>query len=89
MSTSDWELFYYKKLNKQIPNEEEFFNTDYWRDFNKKNTEIIQKGNTNVKCNKCEKTGFVYVEAKQMRSADEGMSQIYKCNNCGNVWRVR
>lgn len=40
------------------------------------------------RCSKCHGTD-INVEAKQIRSADEGMSMICKCNTCFYSWTVR
>ena len=40
------------------------------------------------RCGKCHGTD-INVEAKQIRSADEGMSVICKCNTCFHSWTVR
>lgn len=45
------------------------------------------KNTMNIICQNC-KSDNVYVESKQLRSADEATSKIYTCLNCGNTWRI-
>lgn len=47
----------------------------------------MKVGNSDAKCGKCGKRN-VYTYAAQTRSADEGMTNIYICLECGNNWRV-
>lgn len=44
------------------------------------------KNTVGIKCKKCGSDN-VYVESKQVRSADEAMTKFYTCLNCGNKWR--
>lgn len=39
------------------------------------------------KCNKCGGKD-IDVTVKQMRSSDEGATETYKCNTCGNIWKI-
>lgn len=39
------------------------------------------------KCKKCHTRNNTYIE-KQMRSADEPMTQIFTCFTCGNRWKL-
>lgn len=45
------------------------------------------KNTVNVKCKTCGSDN-VFVESRQVRSADEAMTKFYTCLNCGNKWRV-
>lgn len=44
------------------------------------------KNTVGIKCKQCGSDN-VYVESKQVRSADEAMTKFYTCLNCGNKWR--
>lgn len=44
------------------------------------------KNTVNIKCKSCGSDN-VFVESKQVRSADEAMTKFYTCLNCGNKWR--
>lgn len=44
------------------------------------------KNTVNIKCKACGSDN-VFVESKQVRSADEAMTKFYTCLNCGNKWR--
>lgn len=44
------------------------------------------KNTVGIKCKVCGSDN-VYVESKQVRSADEAMTKFYTCLNCGNKWR--
>lgn len=44
------------------------------------------KNTVGIKCKQCGSEN-VYVESKQVRSADEAMTKFYTCLNCGNKWR--
>lgn len=39
-----------------------------------------------ISCKRCHKKTILYFE-KQIRSADEGTTVFFKCNNCGLRWR--
>lgn len=45
-----------------------------------------KEANTNIVCGRC-KTKNVYVEQKQTRSADEGITSFYNCLNCMASWK--
>lgn len=44
------------------------------------------KNTVGIYCKVC-KSDNVYVESKQVRSADEATTKFYTCLNCGNTWR--
>lgn len=44
------------------------------------------KNTVGIKCKVCGSDN-VYVESRQVRSADEAMTKFYTCLNCGNKWR--
>lgn len=44
------------------------------------------KNTVGIKCKQCGSDN-VYVESRQVRSADEAMTKFYTCLNCGNKWR--
>ena len=44
------------------------------------------KNTVGIKCKVCGSDN-IYVESRQMRSADEAMTKFYTCLNCGNKWR--
>lgn len=44
------------------------------------------KNTVGIKCKACGSEN-VYVESKQVRSADEAMTKFYTCLDCGNQWR--
>lgn len=44
------------------------------------------KNTVGIKCKACGSDN-VYVESKQVRSADEAMTKFYTCLECGNKWR--
>jgi len=55
----------------------------------KEEQNIITKkkiSNTNIICGKC-KNQNVYVEQKQTRSADEGITSFYNCLTCMKSWK--
>lgn len=59
-------------------------NVDYFK------TQFIStkvKNTANDKCRKCGSDN-IYVEERQMRSADEAGTKLYECLTCGNRWRV-
>lgn len=45
------------------------------------------KNTVEIICSRC-KSDNVYVESRQVRSADEAMTKFYECLHCGNRWRV-
>lgn len=45
------------------------------------------KNTVGVICSRC-KSDNVYVQSRQVRSADEAMTKFYECLHCGNRWRV-
>ena len=47
---------------------------------------FVKDENTGAKCAKCDKFAVV-IQLKQTRSADEGMTAIGHCTNCGHKWR--
>ena len=61
----------------------------------KKNKELIEKAQmqksieSDEKCPNCKVVGKSYCfDLKQMRSADEPMTQLWKCDNCGYRWNI-
>ena len=61
----------------------------------KRNKELIEKAQmqhtveTDEKCPNCKVVGKSYCfDLKQMRSADEPMTQLWKCDNCGYRWNI-
>lgn len=54
--------------------------------FKQKNIVTMVKNTVGIKCKQCGSDN-VYVESKQVRSADEAMTKFYTCLNCGNKWR--
>jgi DNA-directed RNA polymerase subunit M/transcription elongation factor TFIIS len=50
-------------------------------------TSSVQQGEGLYICGKCGSDKTVYTE-KQLRSSDEPMSVIVKCENCGHGWRI-
>lgn len=48
---------------------------------------LMCKNTRNIFCETCGSDN-VYVEYKQLRSADEATSKIYTCLKCNHVWRV-
>lgn len=68
------------------------FDSDHWDSYKiielaKKLAESKNKiePNTSIKCRKCHKKR-IYAEEKQIRSADEASTTIYKCLYCGTTW---
>lgn len=45
------------------------------------------KNTVEIICKRCGSDN-VYVESRQVRSADEAMTKFYECLHCGNRWRV-
>ena len=45
------------------------------------------KNTVEIICKRCHSDN-VYVESRQVRSADEAMTKFYECLHCGNRWRV-
>jgi DNA-directed RNA polymerase subunit M/transcription elongation factor TFIIS len=61
----------------------------------KKNKELIESAqnkqqiNSDEKCPNCKVVGKSYCfDLKQMRSADEPMTQLWRCDNCNHRWNV-
>lgn len=54
--------------------------------FKQKKIITMIKNTVGIKCKQCGSDN-VYVESKQVRSADEAMTKFYTCLNCGNKWR--
>lgn len=48
--------------------------------------EVLVKNTDGVVCIRC-KSDNINVIQKQLRSADEGATNIYKCLDCGYTWR--
>lgn len=83
-----------KKMNlKEIASlsPEELF-PERWKPFYKAKEEQenvrIERSNLDniIICFKCKSNDLVATQA-QTRSADEGMTQIFTCQNCGNRWK--
>lgn len=49
--------------------------------------QIRVKNTVEIICKRCHSDN-VYVESRQVRSADEAMTKFYECLHCGNRWRV-
>jgi DNA-directed RNA polymerase subunit M/transcription elongation factor TFIIS len=84
MTTSD-------KKNKAVNEIQEIINLDLRariaiEDFVSEFIDVKVKNTHNVKCKKCNSDN-VYVEEKQLRSADEAASMLFLCLDCGNRWR--
>lgn len=47
---------------------------------------VMIKNTVNIHCKKC-KSDNVYVNSKQVRSADEATTKFYTCLDCGQKWR--
>lgn len=69
------------------------FSTPVFRDYRKDEIQDIERNRGGmkqvkglVKCTRC-KSDNTSTVAKQLRSADEGMSSIHTCHNCGLVRR--
>lgn len=54
--------------------------------FKQDKIDTMIKNTVNIKCKACGSDN-VFVESKQVRSADEAMTKFYTCLNCGNKWR--
>ncbi len=52
-----------------------------------KNIVIKQVTASHTKCVRCGKRN-VTVNVVQLRSSDEGASELYKCNDCKHEWRI-
>lgn len=80
------------ELSKKIPTDFQEQNNEFWKFFIENDKESIKdskkknKANCNEKCYDC-KTRNVTYRNEQLRSADEGMTTIYTCNDCGKIWK--
>ena len=54
--------------------------------FKREELELELVNRPDVKCKKCG-SNKIFCELKQLRSADEPMTELYKCLNCGYRWR--
>lgn len=66
------------------------FCNKYWDDLKliekkRQSVKNMKEPNTNIVCKKCNKKQ-IYLYEKQVRCADEAMTQFYNCLNCGNKW---
>ena len=61
------------------------YKKDEFKQFRKKEADIVQLEDTVYQCNKC-KSRKIFVKQLQLRSGDEGATTIYDCSNCGNTW---
>ena len=51
------------------------------------NLSVMKKNTEGVVCGICHSDN-VYVETKQLRSGDEGATNLYTCLRCGSKWKV-
>lgn len=51
------------------------------------NLSIMEKNTDGVVCSRCHSDN-VFVETKQLRSGDEGATNLYTCLRCGSKWKV-
>ena len=54
--------------------------------FQKSAVNMLVKNTRDIQCPSCGSEN-VFVESKQLRSADEASSKLYTCIDCGNHWR--
>lgn len=55
--------------------------------FKRKRVKTKMCNTTGLKCRTCGSSD-IYVESKQVRSADEATTKFYECLNCGATWSV-
>jgi DNA-directed RNA polymerase subunit M/transcription elongation factor TFIIS len=86
---NDKSIIWNNNIYKKIPYTFKDQNIEFWKFYVEKNNNNDNDGiraNCNEQCWEC-KTRNVTYRSEQQRSADEGMTAIFTCNDCDNVWK--